>query len=100
MRQSVRLFDELDPDNREHLEILEKLEPNDRASVVFGKVSFYCEILSNKAILRLITLFSYPNHTEWVSDLFKLQALVNRYHACKYQTDILKEKARLKELMQ
>lgn len=31
--------------------------------------------------------------------MFKLQAMINRYHACKYQKDIMKEKEKLEKLL-
>ncbi len=72
------VFYELQPMTNK--ELLARLEPNDKASVVFGKLAFYCEVVHKSPPNLRVAVVSAKTG----SDLFKLQALINRYHASKY----------------
>ena len=86
-------------DDPSKLSMLNGLKADDQASVIFGKIALYTEIVfksHNQARSLLINNVNFP---PIVKDLFKIQSLINRYHAKKYEKDIRKDMARLLVLL-
>lgn len=83
----------------EHLRVLAELREHDQASVVFGKLAFYAEIVQRNQGLSKNEVLAEPAFLATTAKIFRIQAMINRYHAAKYQKDLLKEQARLDALI-
>lgn len=89
---------ESEPLTPERLQSLVSLKAHDQASIIFGKISFYCDILQKCNPDVKSKVFKDERFDEITARVFKLQACINRYHACKYKRDIHKELRKLAEL--
>lgn len=62
---------------------------DDQLAVVFAKIGFYCDILRNFPINLKLTLLEDLSLRNAFPQLFKIQAFINRYHACIYEREIV-----------
>jgi hypothetical protein len=70
--------------------VIDELKPEDIASVVFAKIALYCEIIS-KCINAAKNKLVGPQNEEMcklMGNVFKIQSMINRYHACIYEREI------------
>jgi hypothetical protein len=87
--------------NTEHQSIIDDLKPEDIVSVVFAKLALYCEIVSKSINTVKNKLLGNQNEqvTKLICKVFKIQSMINRYHACIYEREIVKDLDKLKELL-
>ena len=62
--------------------------------MTFGKISFYCDILKANLNTTKQQMVSRAEHASLITQLFKVQSLINRFHAAIYERDLLKEAKR------
>jgi hypothetical protein len=74
-----------------YLDLIRRLSGEDQLSVVFAKISFYCEIIKSNTFFSQVKLRLLNNYKlgDVLYKLFKVQSFVNRFHACKYEKDLI-----------
>ncbi|CDW84627.1 ubiquitin hect domain family protein [Stylonychia lemnae] len=79
-------------------DLISRLSGEDQCSVIFAKISVYCSLIRQCQQPIKVKLIKDHGLLAVLYKLFKIQSLVNRFHASKYGRDLHRQVARLKEL--